>query len=69
MNVLPAGVYVSHTHAWYVRRSEEGPVSLELELWSIVHSHVGAGNQSQDLCKSRVLLAAELPARPLFSEN
>jgi hypothetical protein len=53
MNALPAGMYVHHTHAWYVRRSEEGIGYLELGLWLIVNSHVGAGNQTQDLCKSR----------------
>lgn len=48
MNALPAGMYVHHTHAWYVRRSEEGIGYLELGLWLIVNSHVGAGNQTQD---------------------
>lgn len=67
VNVLPAGVYVHHIHAWCVRRSEEGIGHLELELWLTVSSY--SEPNLGPLQKQRVLLTAEPPVQPFFSEN
>lgn len=44
VDVLPAHVSVHHVHAWFLGSPEEGAGPMELELQTIVTSHVGAGN-------------------------
>lgn len=39
-----AYMYVNHTHAWCPQRSEKGICPLELELWTVVSSHMGTRN-------------------------
>jgi hypothetical protein len=41
MNVLPASIYVHHVHACYLRQSEGGFDSLELEMRMVMNHHVG----------------------------
>ena len=39
---------------------------LELELQVVVSHYVGAGNQTQVFCQSRVLLTAQMHLQPLY---
>ena len=49
LNALPTCMYVYHTHACYLQKSEEGIRALDLELQAVV-PHVGAGELSLVLC-------------------
>lgn len=51
---------VYHTHAWQLRRPEEGSIFPELELQTAVSHHMGAGIEPQPSERTVRLLTAEL---------
>jgi purine-cytosine permease-like protein len=55
IGILSACMFMYHEYAWYSRRSEEGVRSLGTALQTVVSYHVGTGNQTQVLWKSRAL--------------